>query len=95
MTGKRCPWCHREGCLSVGIGGTLLKRNTQCFKGLTQVNNTVRTEILHSHSDLSGNDTYVMDYFSHDSGLHRYGCKVGYTRKMLKRQSFLFFKKIR
>lgn len=74
----------------MGVGGALLNRNTQCFKGLTQVNNIVRTEILHSHSDLNGHDTYLMDYFS---GLHRYACKVGYTREILKRQDFFFFKK--
>lgn len=93
VTGKRCLWCHREAGLSVGIGGALLNRHIQCFKGLTQVNHIVRSEILHSHSDLKGHDTYLMDYFSRGSGLHRYGCKGGYTREMLKSRDIFLFKK--
>lgn len=77
----------------MGVGEALLSRHTQYFKGLMQVNSIVRTEILHSHSDLNGQDTYLMDYFSRDSRLHRYGCKGGYTREMLKRQDIFFFKK--
>jgi len=54
----------------------VLNRNAQCFKG-TYTDNIVRTEILHSLSDWNGHDTYLTDYFSHDSGLHKYGCTDG------------------
>lgn len=53
---KALPVVSQGGLFSVGIGGTLLNINTQCFKGFTRVNHIVKTEILHSHLDLNGHD---------------------------------------